>query len=184
MLRHGVTDFNERRVFTGAGDIPLSPKGMERLAAERDKYPPANIFFTSGMLRARQTLQILYGDVPHVDIPALAEYNFGVYEGRSHDDLYENEPVYRKWLAQDLDIACPGGETRRGFSVRVRGGFEALTAQEWAGLAVLVTHGGVLYEIAAQMGPETDGLTHPDNGAGWLALLAADGTIETLEAFG
>lgn len=124
LLRHGMTEANEKGVFSGAIDLPLSERGRAALAPLRGRMPPASLFFTSGMLRARQTLEILYGHVDSVTVEELAEYRFGTFEMRSHADLFEKEPVYRLWLQEDaLDIACPGGETRRAFEARVRSGF-------------------------------------------------------------
>lgn len=176
MLRHGMTEANERRVFTGATDVPLSGRGRAELEARKGRFPAASAFFTSGMLRTRQTLAVLYGDVAGIDIPDLAEYRFGDFEGRGHNELYERESVYREWLDRERDdIVCPGGESRAEFRSRLAEGWQALAAYDWEGLAVLVTHGGV---IATLMDVPT-----PGNGCGVRVRLAQDGTIMAQEAF-
>lgn len=185
MLRHGRTEANERRVFTGATDIGLSAGGAQALAERRHTYPQGVLYFTSGMRRADETLAILYGDVPHTPIPALAEYRFGDFEGRGHDDLFESESVYRLWLDRtSVDVACPGGETRRAFDARVREGWAMLTAQPWNGLAVLVAHGGVLSALMRGLFPqEADAVVSPGNGAGWIVTLDEEGRAVAQEAF-
>lgn len=186
MLRHGQTETNEKRLFTGSMDIPLSARGEAALLPLHGTYPPAGAFFTSGMQRAIQTLALLYGNVPHIDIPDLAEYNFGQFEGRSHADLHENEPIYRLWLEQGaLDIACPGGETRRHFNERVSRGFAALLSHAWTGRAVLISHGGVLANIMRRFAAgDGDGQPAPaQNAGGWALMLGAENQIVRFEAY-
>lgn len=184
LLRHGRTESNDLRLFTGSQDVPLSPGGEAALLAARGAYPPADTFFTSGMLRAVQTLRLLYGDVPHTDIPALAEYNFGLFEGRGHDDLLATEPVYRAWLAPDGDdLICPGGESRAQFGLRVWEGWGALAAHPWLGMAVAVVHGGVIARLMGRLFPAEGRPATPDNGCGWLLALDEAGAATGHTAF-
>lgn len=180
LLRHGMTEANEKGVFSGAIDLPLSERGRAALAPLRGRMPPASLFFTSGMLRARQTLEILYGHVDSVTVEELAEYRFGTFEMRSHADLFEKEPVYRLWLQEDaLDIACPGGETRRAFEARVRSGFFRVVSYSWEGLAVLVAHGGVIRQILLPF----VSLPLLSNGEGALLTVGQKGEILAVERF-
>lgn len=185
MLRHGTTEANERRVFTGATDLPLSENGVKDLQVRKDSYPPAARFFTSGMRRTIQTLQILYGDVEHTDIANLAEYRFGDFEGRSHDDMYENEPIYRQWLDRhNTELACPGGETRGEFDRRVEKGWKELLAHDWTGLAVLVAHGGVIGCLMRQIVDRSgEYYQPPGNGDGYFVTLTYTGAVASFEAF-
>lgn len=184
LLRHGLTEHNERRLFTGAQDIPLSEAGEEALRLRAGRYPSATRFFTSGMLRARQTLAIIYGDVGSTDIPELAEYRFGDFENRGHDDLYANEPLYRQWLDSTAEeFALPGGESRQAFAERVRQGWNRLAAHQWDGLAVLVAHGGVIGAVLRLHQLMEDDHVHTDNGCGWRVSLLPDGRMKTCEAF-
>lgn len=184
LLRHGRTEANEKRVFGGAQDIPVSEGGIAQLKAMREKYPSATTFFTSSMLRALQTLRVLYGDVPYTPIPALSEYNVGCYQGRTHEELLESEPSYALWLEPEgVDIVCPGGESRAQFEVRVRGGWQGFLAHRWEGLAVLIAHGGVMNTIGRCFVPDYD-ITHRfDNGQGLYLTLDDAGTITQWEHF-
>lgn len=184
MIRHGVTGGNERGIYTGAMDIPLAPAGWAALRQSRTLYPRAGVFFTSGMLRARQTLCALYGDVQAAHIPDLGEYRFGAFEGRSHAQLYAQEPLYRAWLAEDGDgIICPGGESRQMFAARVGRGWQALASAPWDGLAVLVAHGGVLSVLLARLLPEEAPFDPPGNGCGWRLTLDGAGGARTQTPF-
>ncbi len=182
LLRHGRTETNEWRVFTGAMDIPLSEGGRAALAARAGTYPEANAFFTSGMLRARQTLETLYGGARSVDLPDLGEYRFGTFENRGHDELYASEPVYRAWVGGDRNAVCPGGESMAMFDDRVAAGWRAVLGHAWDGLAVLVAHGGVICCILRQFGGNGPVAT-PGNGDGYAVRLAGSGDIAGFEAY-
>ncbi len=147
-------------------------------------YPRAEIFFTSGMLRTEETLSILYGNVPHVVIPELSEYRFGDFEMRSHGELYEAEPVYREWLnPENRDVVCPGGESRRIFEERIDIGIQKLLAHPWRGLAVLISHGGVISNIARRVMPGNDHIPPLENGQGYRFFVANSGLIPRYESF-
>ena len=67
LIRHGDTEATERRLYYGSTDIPVSPKGYERLEQLRAMggYPAADglRIYTSGMLRTEQTLLVVHGGV-------------------------------------------------------------------------------------------------------------------------
>lgn len=182
IIRHGATEANERRVFAGATDLPLSPAGAQAVLARRERFPQATRFFSSGMLRANQTLQLLYGDVPYMVIPELAEYCFGIFEGRGHADLAENEPLYQQWL-DDAEVACPGGESRNAFEARIATGWATLCAQPWEGLAVLIAHGGVISGIMRTQIQSEEYPPTPQNVEGYRITFTDDGRVYACEDF-
>ena len=62
LIRHGKTEANERRLYCGSTDLPLSRQGAAELAQLH--YDIQNVrFLTSGMKRTNETLRILFGDV-------------------------------------------------------------------------------------------------------------------------
>ena len=71
LLRHGETDGSRRDLYYGAADIPALPESLAALHENAAAYPRAARYYTSGLLRTEQTLQALYGDVPHVQLPGL-----------------------------------------------------------------------------------------------------------------
>lgn len=183
-LRHGITETNEKRIFSGAKDVPLSDNGREALMKLSGTYPQATTFFTSGMIRAEETLSILYGNVPHIIIPELSEYRFGDFEMRSHAELYDAEPIYREWL--DLgkkDIICPGGESRRMFEERIDEGLKKLLMYRWQDLAVLISHGGVLASMIRRFMPDSEGFLTPENGQGYRFFFADNGSFVRYERY-
>lgn len=174
LIRHGRTEANERHLYCGSTDLPLSEQGREALRQLHYDIPCIN-FVTSGMKRTEQTLLLLFGDVPHTADPRFREVDFGVFEMRSYAELKDDE-AYQTWLSGDNESNIPPeGESGIQMTNRVLEGLSDLTQD-----TVLITHGGV---IAAIMGAHFPGegknryQWQPRPGHGYVLR---DGTYETL----
>ena len=146
LLRHGLTEANERRLYYGRTDLPLSEAGRAALCA--CAAPPAVVrYFTSGLLRTEQTLEILCGSVPHTVLPGLREMDFGAFEMKSYSEL-KDDPDFRRWSAGDNEAnRCPGGESANEVTQRALAALAPILAD---GLdALCVTHGGVIAGVLA-----------------------------------
>jgi len=151
LLRHGVTEANRLHRYCGSTDLPLEPEALAAFQAKKPAYPDPTGFrvLTSGMLRTEQTLQALYGDLPHETEPAFREIDFGIFENKSYEELKEL-PAYQAWISGDNETnVCPGGESGEQMTRRV---LEAWNRLE--GDVLLVTHGGVIAAIMAHLLPE------------------------------
>ena len=63
------------------------------------------------MLRTEQTLRLIYGEVLHESWADLREVRFGIFEGKSYNEL-KGQPDYEAWLAGDwFRNVPPGGES-------------------------------------------------------------------------
>ena len=157
LIRHGLTEGNVRRWYYGALDLPLCEAGADALreAAAAGLYPPIGQakILTSGLLRTEQTLRLLYGDVPHEVWPDLREISFGIFEGKSYDEL-NGRADYAAWLAGDwFGNVPPGGESFESVIKRT-GEFlaELLKTKEYADKTILVsTHGCALKALLANV---------------------------------
>jgi 2,3-bisphosphoglycerate-dependent phosphoglycerate mutase len=60
LLRHGQSMWNERNLFTGWVNIPLSKKGIDEAieAGKKIAHLPIHIIYTSTLMRAQQTAMI------------------------------------------------------------------------------------------------------------------------------
>ena len=153
-VRHGATIANEKRLYCGFTDIPLSKAGKEGLCRLRSSlnYPSADIYVTSGMIRANETLSILYGRTPDIVIDTFREFNFGDFEMKNHEELC-SAAEYIRWLDNGCETACPGGESREEFKNRLTAGITRLACLN-AQSAVIVCHGGVIADIMTLLFPD------------------------------
>jgi len=148
LIRHGKTAANEQHLYCGSSDISLSATGKDELC--KLKYNISNVaFLTSGMRRTNETLRILFGDVPFREDTRFREVDFGIFEGKCYEQL-KDTPEYQCWLTGDNESNVPpGGESGAQMRQRVLEAFSGLQED-----TVVVTHGGVIAAIMAQLFPE------------------------------
>ena len=153
MIRHGRTQANEKRLYCGYTDVPLSEQGRRDLAELKVTvaYPVAEIYITSGLRRTTETLQILYDREPDMVIEEFKELNHGDFEMKSYDEL-KDKPEYQRWISDTFNEAGPGGESRAAFDKRVMTGFDKLLCID-ADSAVVISHGGVIVSIMERLFP-------------------------------
>ena len=79
-IRHGITEGIKNKWYYGWVDLPLIQEGVDELEKLRNSgiYPSARgaQLYTSGMTRANQTLEVIYGKTPYRPIENLKEMNF------------------------------------------------------------------------------------------------------------
>ena len=147
LIRHGRTEANEKHLYCGSTDLPLSDAGREEL--QRLQYDIKNVrFLTSSMKRTNETLCILFGDVPFDTDPRFREVDFGIFEMHSYEQLKE-DPDYQRWLAGDNEANIPpGGESGIQMTDRVLAAFAEIRED-----TCIITHGGVIAAIMEHLFP-------------------------------
>ena len=151
LIRHGYTELTEARRYQGVLDTPLSEKGHRAL--KQAVFSPA-LVYTSGLKRTQETASVLFPAAKQIPIPGLAEMDFGVFEGRSADEMAE-DPAYRAWVEGFCTGRCPGGEDRASFSKRVCTSFSALVETALAAgeeQLVVVAHAGTQMAVLERWG--------------------------------
>ena len=152
IIRHGITEGNKKKWFYGATDIGLCDEGVAELVEQRDSgfypdIPEETQFFTTGMKRTEETLEILFGDVEHGRITDMKEMNFGDYECRAFDSLKDDE-LFLEWGYDQIgEVKLPNGESRNEFHERTRRGGQLLIDEHIAKnvpMTVMICHGGVI----------------------------------------
>lgn len=152
LIRHGKTIANEKHVYCGATDLPLSDKGVDELQKFHYEVPENCRFLTSGMLRTEQTLYHLFGKIEHKVDERFREIDFGMFEMKGYEEL-KNQPEYQTWISGDNEKNVPPmGESGEQMTSRVMKGIKELLEQK--GNIVLITHGGVIVAIMEQLFPE------------------------------
>jgi probable phosphoglycerate mutase len=111
LVRHGATDWSETGRHTGRTDVPLNEKGIR----QADRLPPLlatlsegalPLVFTSPLQRASETARRAVPGVEATVVDALAEYDYGDYEGLTAAEIDAKQPGWT--LFED---GCPGGES-------------------------------------------------------------------------
>ena len=156
ILRHSLTEANERRLYCGASDWPLSETGRALALRRREAMalPACELYVSSGLRRADETLALLAGREASVSLPDLQEMDFGAFEGLCYESL-KADAAYLRWIEDETgEIACPGGESRDSFNARALRGGSALLAMKWHS-ALLICHGGVIVALMRAWFPQS-----------------------------
>ena len=97
VVRHGETAWSREGRHTGRTDVPLTAEGEVQargLAEVLSGWAPA-LVLTSPLGRARRTAE-LAGLHPEIDAD-LAEWDYGVYEGRTTGEIRAIDPGWSVW---------------------------------------------------------------------------------------
>ena len=153
LIRHGMTDANEKRLYCGQTDVPLNASGINSLSELKKtlNYPKADLYISSDLTRAIETMRILYDREPDVTYAEFRELDLGEFEMKSHDELKDLE-VYQRWIEATEAVTCPGGESKPEFDGRVLSGLGKLKELN-IDSAVVICHGGVIVSIMEKMFP-------------------------------
>ena len=148
LLRHGKTQGNLDNRYNGRTDDPLSEIGRAE-AQVCEHYPEISFVYASPMRRAQETAKIFFPNAAIETVSDLREMDFGDFEGRSADEMADDE-AYRAWVAGGCIDVCPNGEGIPGFAKRASVVFAGCVSDAIArgetrvGFAV---HGGVIMAI-------------------------------------
>ena len=166
LIRHGETEWSAEARHTSRTDLPLTERGRER-AVELGRFLAGTKFqavLRSPMLRAKETCGIAgYGDVAVVE-EGLREWDYGVYEGRTTQEIQAEIPGWSVW--KDPIV---GGESVEQVGVRAD---------------------GVIARAMAAAGPQTDDVARVALfahahilrilAARWIGLAPRDGSLFVL----
>ena len=123
-IRHGQTQANKDRRYSGKKDESLLESGKEVLLSykEQNIYPTVEYLFTSPMKRCVETANILYPELCPVVIPEWEEIDFGRFENKNYEEL-KDDIQSQAWLNSGGVLGFPGGESREEFILRCKRGF-------------------------------------------------------------
>ncbi len=166
MFRHGETDWNREGRMQGSTDIPLNETGRQQARQLREFFNanPVDVFWSSDLLRARETAEIIAAESgTEILLDArLRETNLGAAEGLTNHEfttLY-GEEILERWRNVDLvdhHVRFPKGESKFEHRVRFQQGLEDLlhsaAAAEWRRIGV-ATHGGSMRRLIHHLRPE------------------------------
>lgn len=110
IVRHGQTEKNKANVLQGRSDVPLNDAGRRQAEEVRDRFIAAGIRFdliyTSPLIRAVQTAEIIAGRTPKIVDDRLIEMDYGPYEGM---DLSNPAPEVLTFFRDFVHNPAPDG---------------------------------------------------------------------------
>ncbi len=145
LIRHGETDFNRKKRYSGFKDIPLNLKGRRQVGKlhKRLKFDEVHKIYASDRSRAIQSAGIIFKGRIIELLPGLREIHFGVFEGLTYKEIMKKYPVvYKKWLKDPFGVKIPGGESLTEFRKRVIRELKNIIAKNKNQTVAVVCHGG------------------------------------------
>ena len=144
LARHGETEWNSRDLVQGQTDVSLSETGEKQATklADRLADAPLDYVYCSGLSRSRRTAELVGAphDLEPIVEPALAEQDFGEWDGDTLSELYGMlDRTGTDWT----DWAPENGESWTEFSQRVRTALERIVTSHRGECLFVCAHGGV-----------------------------------------
>lgn len=127
LVRHGLSEYNKKGLWTGWHNPPLAIEGKEeaRRAAEQLTDIRLDIGYTSPLQRNKQTLEEMKQKLNREDLriienPALNERNYGMYTAKNKWHIQEQlgKQEFMK-LRRSWDYPIPQGESLKQVYERV-----------------------------------------------------------------
>ncbi len=147
VIRHGQTEWSKTGKHTGRTDIPLTDIGRDEAAAARRTLADWHLdrVYSSPLVRARETAQIVD---PNADVtidPSLVEWNYGTYEGVRTSETREEILDWSVWTHPIV-----GGESVEEVGVRADTFLARFDREVGNGNAAVFAHGHLLAVLIAR----------------------------------
>ena len=127
LIRHGESDGNVKRKFSGFQDVDLTEKGVwqaKRLARRLEGVQIDSVY-CSDLKRARHTAEIIFKDrgMDIITNPKFREINFGAWEGYTFEEVkakFGYGDKFNSWLENiKVEVNIPQGESLVNLNDRV-----------------------------------------------------------------
>jgi broad specificity phosphatase PhoE len=149
VVRHGETEWNQKHIFQGQMDSPLSPLGLKQAeaAAKALADEQIDVIYASDLGRAVHTAEKI--SAPH-NLPVhtdkrLRERHLGVFQGLNKNEMRRQFSAdVDKYRSGDPDHVIPEGESSRQRYDRSTACLRELAQKHYGETILIVTHGGVL----------------------------------------
>lgn len=145
LCRHGETEWSSSGRHTSHTDLPLTPGGIAEARRLADALAGItfDVVLTSPLRRAAETAALVGFPDARRD-PALAEWDYGEYEGMTTAEIREQAPGWAVWTHP-----APGGETADHIAARADRVIQRLIA-EATDRALVFSHAHFLRVVAAR----------------------------------
>ncbi len=156
LIRHGMTEANEKGIYIGRTDLPLSDKGASQLCSKMEEYdyPVVHRVYSSPLRRCTETAEILFPATEMCIVEDLRELDMGCFENKSISELAGQED-YEKWIKGGKDTRPPGGESLEELTARsYKAIHEIIMDMMQDGLThcAVITHAGIISNMLSCFG--------------------------------
>jgi len=159
IIRHGQTEKNKANVLQGRSDIPLNDAGRQQAMEAKNQFAAAGIRFdkvyTSPLIRAVQTAEIVAEGVPQKTDGRLIEMDYGPYEGM---DLSHPAPEVLEFFKDFVHNPAPEGmEPLQDVVTRFGSFLETIRPEAEQGNILISTHAIAMKGALEYLTPESRG---------------------------
>ena len=179
-VRHGESEGNAARIFTGQSDSPLTGRGRRQAAAVADELAKVKFdrIVSSDLARSRDTAEVIAKrrGVPVEVVKELREIDVGERTGKTFDET----AGMPGWNDEGF-VAWPGGETLEQVLARTLGAIERLTRESPGKTILIVGHGGVNRILLSHFQGILPKLDRTPGGNTNISVVHTDGKTHTVE---
>ena len=161
LIRHGLSEYNEKGLWTGLKDPPLTEKGREDAKEAGKTLSDIKIsrIYTSPLKRSAQTLDEIIQvanleNIPVVKAKEIIERDYGIYTGKNKWEVKEQvgEEEFLR-IRRGYDTPIPEGESSKQVVDRVATFYkkELLPKISKGENILLVGHGNVFRALAVEI---------------------------------
>lgn len=145
LVRHGQTEWSHSLQHTGRTDIPLTDLGRRQAAALGGMLTGEefSLVLSSGLTRAWETMVTAGFDGVGLANDDLLEWDYGVYEGRTTEEIRKEIPGWTVWTHP-----IGGGESVEDVGRRADQVIDVVLETDTA--ALVFAHGHILRILAAR----------------------------------
>jgi alpha-ribazole phosphatase/probable phosphoglycerate mutase len=148
LLRHG--DVEGGRKYRGQLDDPLSELGWKQLRATTANKQNWQYIVTSPLKRCAEFAEELAQarSLPLQVESEFREVSFGLWEGKTADELLSTEPAkIKSYWSDPINVTPPQGENLLGFEQRVINGWKNMLTEFQGKHILIISHAGVMRMI-------------------------------------
>ena len=155
-VRHGLTDFPNNRIYCDDREDPaLNERGLQhaRDAATLLAQQPVDVIYASPSCRTRMTANEIAKTTGKdvVELPALRERRFGIWDGLYFDDIEQRYPTeYQAWKRDLAGYTPQGGETMEALLQRAGAAIARIAREHPNQTVVAVSHVGPIRACVAE----------------------------------
>ncbi|HPB44693.1 MAG TPA: histidine phosphatase family protein [Microthrixaceae bacterium] len=162
LIRHGQSEWNADGRWQGQANPPLTTLGRRQAAEASASLGAVDGIFSSTLNRAHSTAEIIAAEIgigPVIALPGLIERHAGEWQGLTRSQIEAQFPGYL-----DENRRPPSWESDDSLAERAFDSLDRIVralaelgarGEERSGVdveAIVVTHGGLVYEVERRLG--------------------------------